>query len=45
MYKSLSIAVIAAYGAIYKHDPTPPLPQGGRQNMLPTVDTIKHMIT
>ena len=44
MYQSLTTAVLAACGVIYKSDPTPTLPQGGRRSMLPTVDTIKHMI-
>ena len=40
MYQSLTTAVLAACGVIYKYDPTPTLPQGGRWRPLPTVGTI-----
>gem|GEM_PF-2733724 len=37
----LSIVVAAAFGVVYKSDPTPTLPQGGRWRTLRKVDTKK----
>ena len=40
----LSTAVFAAFGVIYKSDPTPTLPQGGRWRMLRAVGTKREII-
>ncbi len=44
MYQSLSTAVLAACGVIYKDDPTATLPQGGRWRKFPTVGAKVHKI-
>ena len=44
MYQSLTTAVLAACGVIYKSDPTPTHPQGGRRRTLPTVGARVHKI-